>query len=49
MRDAATREELEARIASQMPEDEKADKADLVIYNNGSREELYKVIDDNLS
>ena len=49
LRDTATREELEARIASQMPEDEKADKADLVICNNGSREEMYKVIDDNLS
>ena len=35
-----TREEAEARLAAQMPVEEKAAKSHYVIYNNGSAEEL---------
>lgn len=45
-RDHATADEIESRIASQMPDDERADKADEIITNNGSVEELYKELDD---
>lgn len=48
VRDSAQRDELEARIAAQMSEDEKAERADLVFYNNGTREELRSAIDDAL-
>ncbi len=48
-RDGARREELIARIASQMSEDEKAERADRIIYNDGSKEELYEKIDDLLA
>ena len=44
-RDDASREKIEARIASQMSEDEKSDRADVVINNDGTKEELYQVID----
>ncbi len=48
-RDASTREDLEARIAAQMPESEKAARSDEVIYNDGSKEELSDKIDQLLS
>ncbi len=48
-RDASTREDLEARIAAQMPEIEKAARSDEVIYNDGSKEELSDKIDQLLS
>lgn len=44
-RDGASREDLEARIAAQMSEDEKIERADVVIYNNGTMQELYDSID----
>lgn len=44
-RDNATADEIESRIASQMSDDERADKADEIILNNGSVEDLYRRID----
>lgn len=41
-RDESTEEEAKSRINSQMPIKEKAEKADAVINNNGSKEESYK-------
>lgn len=41
-RDESTEEEAKSRINSQMPIKEKAEKADAVIDNNGSKEESYK-------
>ena len=40
MRDGATRAEALRRIRSQMPDREKVKRADMVIRNNGSLEEL---------
>ena len=48
VRDGTSKEKVEARIAAQMSEDEKIDRADVVIYNNGTREELFKALDRNL-
>jgi dephospho-CoA kinase len=39
-RDNLSREEAEARIAAQMPQEEKARQADVVIDNSGTSEEL---------
>ncbi len=44
-RDHATSEEIEARIASQMPDDEREDRADVVIDNDGTLDDLYEKID----
>ncbi|MEI3614333.1 dephospho-CoA kinase [Pseudogracilibacillus sp. SO30301A] len=41
-RDESTEEEAKSRINSQIPVKEKAEKADAVINNNGSKEESYK-------
>ena len=48
-RDQDSKENLEARIAAQMPDDDKAEMADVVIFNNGSKEELYRTIDNLLN
>ena len=45
LRDETSRDKIEARIASQMSEDEKAEKANVMIRNCGTREELYHMID----
>ena len=44
-RDGATREEVLARAASQMSTEDKIRRADVVIGNNGTKEELLKKID----
>ena len=41
-----TREEAEARLAAQMPVEEKAAKSHYVIDNNGSPEELHAAVED---
>ena len=46
--DAAAAEDIEARVASQLPDDEKTDRADVIIRNDGTLEELYKQIDSRL-
>lgn len=43
-RDGAKREEVEARIAKQMPEEEKVKLADFVVYNDGARALIPQVI-----
>ncbi len=40
MRDGITREEVLARMASQLPDDDKIARADFVIYNDGTLEDL---------
>ena len=40
-----TREEAEARLAAQMPVEEKAEKSHYVIENNGTAEELREAVD----
>jgi dephospho-CoA kinase len=47
-RDGATEEEARARVASQMPLAEKIRQADLVIYNEGTLEELLRRADEAL-
>lgn len=42
-RDKSAREDVEARIARQMPEDEKIALADFVVYNDGSRSLISQV------
>ena len=44
-RDEILASKIEDRIASQMPEDEKAEKSDVIIDNNGSLEELRKKVE----
>ena len=44
-RDEASRAAIEARIASQMPEEEKKARSDEIIYNDGTIEELKAEID----
>ena len=44
-RDGATREQVQARIASQMPQEEKEALADEVIDNSGDLASLYDQID----
>ena len=48
LRDDATRDKIEARIASQMSEDEKSERADVVIHNDGTKEELFRSIESML-
>lgn len=43
-RDGAKREDVEARISKQMPEEEKVKRADFVIYNDGQQALLPQVI-----
>ena len=45
LRDGSTAEEIEARIAAQMPEDEMAERADELIVNDGTLEDLYAKVD----
>jgi len=47
-RDGLSAEEVRARMDSQMPEDEKRARADAVIENNGTLEELYVAIESYL-
>lgn len=47
-RDGASREDVLARIRSQMSDAEKRQKADLVVDNSGSREELFCRLDEAL-
>jgi len=47
-RDGLSAEDVRARMDSQMPEDEKRARADVVIENNGTLEELYAAIESNL-
>jgi len=44
-RDGMTEEEVRARMSSQMPEEEKRGRADVVIENNGTKKELRTFID----
>ncbi len=44
-RDHATVDEIGSRIASQMPDDERAEKADEIIVNNSSVDDLYRELD----
>ncbi len=48
-RDGRTKPEIESIMRKQMPEEEKIRRADIVIYNNGSREELIKSVTDALN
>ncbi len=48
-RDGRTPYEIEKIISSQMPEEEKIRRADVVIYNNGSLEELIKSVTDAIN
>ncbi len=45
-RDACTKEQASMRMAAQMSQEEKRRRADAVIDNNGSVEELYQRVDD---
>lgn len=47
-RDNASEETIRARMAAQMPEEEKRDLADVIIENNGSLNELYERVDKQL-
>lgn len=44
-RDGADASRIEARIAAQMPEEEKKDRADVIINNDGTLEELHAEVD----
>jgi dephospho-CoA kinase len=46
MRDSLSREEVEQRIAAQMPIEEKCRRADFVIVNDGTRDELARRVDE---
>lgn len=48
-RDDASLKDIESRIAAQMPDDEKAERADVVINNDRTVDELYDRIDSLLS
>ncbi|MBO5526515.1 MAG: dephospho-CoA kinase [Erysipelotrichaceae bacterium] len=41
-----SRQEAYARLNKQMPTEEKIKRADKIIYNNGSMEDLYRLVDD---
>ena len=45
-RDGLTEADIRARMRNQMPEEEKRKRADFIIENNGTLEQLYKEIDD---
>ena len=47
-RDGITREQVLARMASQLPEEDKIRRADVVIYNDGTLEELRQKVEDAL-
>ena len=47
-RDGITREQVLARMASQLPEEDKIRRADVVIYNDGTLEELRQKVEDSL-
>ena len=47
-RDGISREEVEQRMASQLPDDEKIARADVVIYNDGTLEDLKKKVEEAL-
>ena len=48
-RDDCTAEEVEARIANQMPDEEKIPLADCIVDNSGTHEELQRQLDDVLA
>lgn len=48
-RDGITEEEVKNRFGSQMPQKEKLARADTILINSGSKESLYKQVDDLLS
>ena len=45
LRDDSLAEDIEARIAAQLPDDDRAEKADVVISNDGTVDELERSID----
>lgn len=45
LRDDSLAEDIEARIAAQLPDDDRAEKADVVISNDGTVDELKRSID----
>ena len=47
-RDKANEEDIRARMAAQMPEEEKRELADIVIENNGTLNDLYECVDKQL-
>lgn len=48
-RDNRTVEQIEQIIGYQMPQDEKLERADYILDNNGTKESLYQQIDDMIS
>ncbi|MCH8903710.1 MAG: dephospho-CoA kinase [Bacteroidetes bacterium] len=48
-RDGLTEEEIRARMKSQMPEDEKKEKSDYVVYNDENQSVIKQVLDLHLS
>ena len=48
MRDGIDEKQVRERIESQMDDEEKYEKADIILYNTGSKEELYHKIDELL-
>ena len=48
-RDNRTVEQIEQIIGYQMPQEEKKERADYVLNNNGTKEALYQQIDDMIS
>ena len=48
-RDNRTVEQIEQIIGYQMPQEEKKERADYVLDNNGTKEALYQQIDDMIS
>lgn len=48
-RDNRTLEQIEQIIGYQMPQEEKKERADYVLNNNGTKEALYQQIDDMIS
>ena len=47
-RDGASREDVLARMGSQMSDADKASRADLIVDNSGSREDLFRQLDEAL-
>ena len=48
-RDGADRDQVLARIRNQMSEEERCERADVVLDNSGSREELLRQVDEALA
>jgi dephospho-CoA kinase len=44
-RDGLSREQVLARMANQLPEEEKIRRADVVIYNDGTLEDLRRTVE----